>query len=97
MITQVCPGHRRQPALTLPATTLCLRDVRRPATVHVARGEEASADVVPMSFFAKNIRGPRDALLARMHTFSAEAQVLHSGRSVDGQWTLQWTLKNWGF
>ena len=39
MITQVRSCHRRQPALTLPATTLCLRDVRRPATVHVARAD----------------------------------------------------------
>ena len=22
---------------------------------------------------------------------------MDSGRSVDGQWTLQWTVKNWGF
>ena len=48
-------------------------------------------------FRAKHAWCRRDALLALMHTYSAESQVLHSGRSVDGQWTVQWTVKNRGF
>ena len=84
MITQVFPCHRRQPALAPSATAICLRDVRYPATVHVARGKEASADVVPMSFFAKNLRGVRE-----MHVWRECIHFLPKLRfcTVDGEWT----------